>query len=311
MTPAPDATSCGYVALVGAPNVGKSTLMNALIGEPLSIVTAKAQTTWRRITGLRTSGTHQLIFLDTPGVLHPRDLLQRSLLAATRRALREADVTAVVLDPLHPLTSGGRDALLRLLALSSGPKLGVVNKVDAAPPEAVERESRWLTSDAGPGVNVFLVSARTEEGLEPLVGELERLVPRGPFLFPEDEIASESVRTFVAEFVREAIFESFHDEIPYASHCEVEAFREDAERTYVHVVIYVERPTQKGILIGQGGAAIREMGMKARRRIEHFLGRPVYLDLWVKVLPGWRRKRAQLQRLGFTVPEEDVEPDAS
>lgn len=299
-----DIRRCGYVTLVGAPNVGKSTLLNAFVGEPLSIVTSKAQTTWTRITGIRTVGSSQAILLDTPGVVEPRNLLHRSFLMGAEEAVREADVLLVITDPMRPLGPTGREAIETMLASSKAPRIGVVNKVDAAPPDAVEEERRWL--DGLAAEEVHLVSAKTGEGLEALISALDARLPEGPFLYPEDEIASAPTRFFVADMVREAIFEQYHEEIPYASICRVEAFREDEDPVYIQVTIYVERASQKGILIGEKGAAIRSLGIQARRRIEHFLARPVYLDLWVKLLPGWRRRPEHLRRLGLPVPEEDA-----
>lgn len=296
-----DVTRCGYVTLVGAPNVGKSTLLNALVGEPLSIVTPKAQTTWTRVTGIRTSGTCQAIFLDTPGLLEPRSLLHRSFRMGAEEAVAEADVVAVMADPLHTLSRPKREMIEQVLESTSAPRIGIVNKVDAADSQAVETERRWLEAL---GVDeVHLVSAEEGGGLDPLIEALEARLPESPFLYPEDELASEPMRFFVAETVRQVIFEQFHQEIPYASICRVEAFREQEDPVYIQVTIYVERPSQKGILIGDKGSAIRTLGIAARSRIEDLLGRPVYLDLWVKVLAGWRRKPEHLRRLGLPVPE--------
>jgi GTP-binding protein Era len=295
--------------LLGAPNVGKSTLLNALVGERLSIVTPKAQTTWSRVTGLRTSSTHQLVLIDTPGVLVPRDLLQRSLLLATGEAAREADVLALVSDAAEAALEPVR-GLLEELAASAPPgvpRIGVVNKVDVAPSGGVAAEESWLRSIGAE--DVYYVSAAREEGVPELAKALEARLPPGPFLYPGDEIASAPTRFFVAEMVREAVFEQFHEEIPYSVFSEVEEFRErgpgaEEARTYIQVTLYVERSSQKKILIGEGGAAIRQLGIAARSRIEHFLEGPVYLDLWVKVLPDWRRRRDQLGRLGFPIPDE-------
>lgn len=293
------------MTLLGAPNVGKSTLLNAFVGQDLSIVTSKEQTTWHRITGIRTTARHQAIFLDTPGILSPRSLIHRSLLFSAEEAVREADVALVMSDPLRQPSDAERGQIKGVLALGSGTRIGVVNKVDASDPHRVEREQAWL---AGlPVQSVHTVSARDGIGLEALIEDLERNLPAGPFLYPEDEVAAAPVRFFVSEMVREAIFDQFKEEVPYASICRVEDFRDSGDLTYIQVTIYVERPSQKQILVGGGGRAIRSLGTTARKRIEHFLGRPVYLDLWVKVLANWRRKPEQLRRLGLPVPRDDRE----
>jgi GTPase len=293
----------GFVALVGRPNAGKSTLLNALVGERLSIVTPRAQTTWKSVTGIHTEGVSQLVFLDTPGLLEPRDLLQRSMMGSALEAIREADVVVVVLDGSARLRGRERERLVEVLALSRAPRFAVVNKVDVAQPNSVQELEAWAAASLG--ATVYRISALTGDGVAELRAALSDALPPGPFLFPEDELASEPVRFFVTELVRETVFEQFHQEIPYAVVCEVGEFREDEDPVYIQVTVFVERASQKGILLGKGGSAIRELGRVSREKIEHFLGRPVYLDLWVKVLPGWRRAGGQLRRLGFKVPGDD------
>jgi GTP-binding protein Era len=295
-------TYCGYVALLGPPNAGKSTLLNALVGERLSSVTPKAQTTWKRIAGIRTNGDRQIVFLDTPGLFEARTLVHRSLVAEAEEAARDADLLVLVIDPTTPMESEGRELIAKLVKERARTTVGVVNKMDVSSKEATDREIAWLSNLATDGV--FLLSASRNEGVQPLMERLESLIPEGPFLFPDDEIATAPVRFFVGELVRETIFEEYHQEIPYASFCEVEEYREETPRTYIRVVIYVEQASQKGILIGEGGRAIRELGTRARGKIESFLGEQVFLDLWVKVLPGWRKKEGELRRLGFTLAEE-------
>ncbi|MEX0979470.1 MAG: GTPase Era [Gemmatimonadota bacterium] len=300
----PPATRAGYVTLVGRPNAGKSTLLNALVGEKLSIVTSKAQTTWQRVTGISTSATAQLIFLDTPGLLEVKDLLQRSMLAAALEALHEADVVLLVLDASDHWSNSNRRFIEGTLSKrGSVPVVAAINKVDLAKADAVRELSDWV--EKGLGGRAFPVTALTGEGIEPMRETLEELLPESPFLLPADEIATEPVRFFVAELVRETIFERYHQEIPYAVFCQVEEFRENEDPVYIQVTAYVERNSQKRILIGAKGAAIRELGREARIKIESFIGQRVYLDLWVKVLPGWRKRRADLQRLGFDVPGEN------
>ncbi len=297
------ASRCGYVTLLGAPNAGKSTLLNALVGEELSIATAKRQTTWQRITGILTAGSSQLIFLDTPGIVAAETLLHRSLLHSVTEAVREADVLLLLLDPRAPLPRDRRAALSGIVTGASVPRIGVVNKVDAAGPDAIEAEATWLEGEGIP--DVHRVSARDGTGIPHLLEALAQRLPPGPFLYPEGEIASAPERFFVGEIVRQAIFEHTRDELPYASICRVEAMRDGGgQRCYVQVTIYVERASQKGILIGEGGRAIRRIGTAARKRVEDFLERPVYLDLWVKVLPNWRKKPAELRRFGLPLPRE-------
>ena len=297
-----ETTRTGYVALVGRPNVGKSTLLNRLIGEKLSIVTPKAQTTWQRVTGIRTSAKSQIIFLDTPGILLVRDLLQRSMLYEAIESIREADVVLLLLDASKELAPKELEGLKDALAYASGPIFAALNKMDQASPQELAALAETVRAELG--VEPAGISAADGSGVEELLGELEAALPEGPFLYPEDEIASSPVRFFVAELVRETIFERYRDEIPYAAFCQVEEYRESQDPLYIQVNVFAERNSQKRILIGEKGAAIRELGSRARQKIEHFVGRPVYLDLWVKVLPGWRRRRRDLARFGLRVPEE-------
>lgn len=295
-------TRAGYVTLVGRPNAGKSTLLNRLVGEHLSIVTEKAQTTWQRVTGILTTGDTQLIFLDTPGLLQARDLLQRAMLGAALEALHEADVVLVVVDTRRPPDSEDRARLDAALSESSAPTHVALNKVDVADPESLAAWEAWGSASHR---TMHRVSALRGDGTDALLDAVAADLPEGPFLYPADDIATDPVRFFVAELVRETVFERFGEEIPYATFCQVEEFREGQEPLYIAVNVYVERASQKGILIGKGGQAIRELGQAARAKIEHFLGRRVYLELWVKPLKSWRKNRARLGSLGFRLPEDD------
>ena len=297
-----DDTRAGTVTLVGAPNVGKSTLLNAFVGERLSIVTPRPQTTWRRVTGIFSGPVHQIIFIDTPGVFAARDLFHRGMVEAAGRAVEDADVVLVVLDAVVPRRRTRRNVLRELLERTPARRMVALNKIDMVPREAAEA----LVVEAGRALDarVFPVSARNGTGVEELRAALQTELPRSPFLFPPDLIASEPVRFFAAEMVRESVFELYYEEIPYSVSCRVEQFREDDDPTYIQAILYVDRPSQKGILIGDGGRAIRELGSRARIKIERFVDRRVYLDLRVKVLAGWRRKRGHLRRLGFAVPRD-------
>jgi len=297
-------TRTGYVTLVGRPNAGKSTLMNRFIGEHLSIVTPKAQTTWERVTGILTTEASQLVFLDTPGLLEAKDLLQRSMLGAALAALAEADVVLLVIDARYPPSPRDDARLSGAIQSVRVPIHVALNKVEEASEVPREAWRRWVL-DRVPGARVHEISALEGEGVTELVAALEADLPEAPFLYPEDDIASQPVRFFVQELVRETVFELYHDEVPYSVVCRVGEFREGQDPVYIQVDVHVERASQKGIVIGKGGLAIRELGARAREKIERFLGRGVYLDLWVKPLKSWRRDRATLGRLGFQVPEEE------
>lgn len=298
----PPDSRAGYVVLAGRPNAGKSTLLNAFLGQKLSIVTPKAQTTWRRITGILTTERAQMIFLDTPGLLDVEDLLQRSMLGAARDALEEADVLLLVLDATRNLDRALAGVVEDALGNSDVPRIVAVNKVDEAPGDRVEELVAWAEAELG--ARAHRISALLGTGVEELRTALEDALPPGPFLYPADQVGIDPVRFFVSELVRETVFEQFREEVPYSTYARVEEYREAEDPVYIQVNVYVESDSQKSILIGKGGRAIRELGKAARQKIEAFIERRVYLDLWVKVLPGWRRKKQHLKRLGFRVPEE-------
>ena len=301
-TDADASTRAGYVALVGRPNAGKSTLLNTFLGTKLSIVTPRAQTTWRRVTGIDTHDDVQIVFLDTPGLLEVRDLLQRSMLEEAHEGLRGADVVLLVLDATRSLEESRVGAVTEALSQTAAPRIVAVNKVDAADPGHVKEIVRW--AEEGLGARAFAVSALEGRGVAELREAVEASLPLSPFFYPAEDIASQPVRFFVAELVRETVFEQYRQEIPYSVMCQVEDFREDQDPIYIQATLYVERDSQKRILIGERGSGIRSLGTATRKKVEHFLESPVYLDLWVKALPGWRRKRELLARFGFHVPED-------
>lgn len=295
-------TRTGYVALAGLPNAGKSTLLNALVGDHLSIVTPKAQTTWQRIVGIRTEGSSQMIFLDTPGIVSGPELFHRSMLAEAEGARSEADVAIGVVDGAAGMSGRRLDALEGFLGRAGCPTVLAINKADL--PRFDAAGGRLLADRLG--LPSHVVSARTGTGLDALLAFVRGNLPAGPFLYPEDDIAAAPTRFFVQEMVREAVFEHFRQEVPYAVAVKVEEFRDGEDPAYIAAVLYVERKSQKGIVVGKGGAAIRGLGSDARRRIEHFLGRRVYLDLWVKVWEGWRRKSEGLRTFGYAIPDDDA-----
>jgi GTPase len=281
----------GIVTVVGKPNAGKSTLLNRIVGEKLAIVSAKPQSTRDRIVGIHNSGDTQMVVFDTPGLLNPRYELHRAMRATALRALADADVIVYLADATERIPPPLQEAA-ELAAPPRAPVLIVLNKVDALR-EAERDELRALLPDAR------FISALTGEGVEDLLSELARSLPESPFLYPEDEISTASVRFFVAELVRETALEQLDEEVPYSLACAVEEFREGSAPVYIRTVLYVERESQKRILIGSGGQRIRDIGRAARAKIEAFVGAPVYLDLWVKVLPNWRKSDSALRRFGY------------
>lgn len=295
-------TRAGLVALVGRPNVGKSTLMNALIGEKLSIVTSRSQTTRERVLGILTEGGVQMIFVDTPGLLEPRYLLHESMVGEAVAAVEDADVVLLLLDPTREDAPADGVALEKLKARGGAVRVAI-NKVDIGQAPDVDRLAEWSRTVLG--AEPHRISAEDGTGLESLREELAAGLPVSPYLYPEEDLAAQPVRFFVAELVRETIFEEYGQEIPYSTVVGIEEYRESEDPVYIRANIYVERGSQKGILIGKGGHAIKRLGSRARSKIEAFTGTRVYLDLWVKPLPGWRKKADALRRLGYHVPETD------
>jgi GTP-binding protein Era len=291
----------GIVTVVGKPNAGKSTLLNRLVGQKLAITSPKPQSTRDRVVGIRSEGDVQMVVLDTPGLLEPRYALHAAMRGAAVAALRDADVVVYLVDA----TEGVVPPLEQVAALADAerfraPVLLALNKVDAL--DAARRGAlRAEHPDA------LLVSALGGDGIAELLAAAAARLPESPFLYPEDEISTQTLRFFAAELVRETALEQLDDEVPYSVACVIEEFREDRSPVYIRAVLHVERDSQKRILIGAKGARIREIGRVARGKIEALLEAPVYLDLWVKVLPNWRRDQHALRRLGYPLPPA---PDA-
>jgi GTP-binding protein Era len=286
----------GIITVVGKPNAGKSTLLNRIIGEKLAIVSEKPQSTRDRVVGIRTTDDVQMIILDTPGLLNPRYELQRAMRGTALRALHDADVVVYLADATERTPPSLLDAA-ELDAAPRAPVWTVLNKADAIRP--VERAE---LIEAVPDAR--LISALTGEGVDALLADLAAVLPESPFLYPEDEISTASVRFFVAELVRETALEQLDQEIPYSIACEIEEFREGQTPVYIRTVLYVERESQKRILIGSGGQRIRDIGRSARAKIEAFVGATVYLDLWVKVLPNWRKSDSAIRRFGYRLHDD-------
>jgi GTPase len=296
-------TRAGLVALVGRPNVGKSTLMNALLGEKLSIVSPREQTTRERVLGILTEDGVQAVFVDTPGLLEPRYLLQQSMLGEALAAVTDADVVLLLVDPTRgddPVA--GAEILGRLRSRADRLQVAI-NKSDVATPEQLAASAAWSKRELG--VEPCVVSAVAGSGLAELRRSLESMLPVSPFLYPPDDVAAQSVRFFVEELIRETIFEEYAQEIPYSTVVRVEEYREAEDPVYIRARIFVERESQKGILIGKGGDAIKRLGSISRQKIEVFTGQRVYLDLWVKPLAGWRKKASSLRQLGYRITSNE------
>ncbi len=297
----------GFVSIVGKPNVGKSTLLNSLLKQKVSIVTPKAQTTRRRIVGILHRNDAQLIFVDTPGLLKPAYRLHHKMMDQVRQALSGSDVVLLMVEPSDVPESWSVPPFSQYVAVIRNQCLPVVvflNKVDLLDEgEARARLNVWTVwhraQFAQCGGEVLKGSALTGEGLDQLVEALLRYLPEGPPYYPSDQVTDLPLRLFVQEIIREKIFLLYRQEVPYASEVEVESFEERGDRLVVSAVIYVERPSQKKILIGQGGEAIRRVHRWACQELEQLLGKSVSLTLHVKVREKWRRKEGVLRALGY------------
>ena len=281
------------MAVVGKPNVGKSTLLNRLVGQKLAITSPKPQSTRDRITGIVTFDDTQIVLVDTPGLMEPNVALQHVMRGTALHALRDADVILHLIESTDP-----NPAPLAQLTHSTfeAPILVARTKADLL----TEPQRERLQTESP---EQCLVSATTGEGIDELRSRLSAMLPEGPHLFPEDDVSTQHLRFFAAELVRETTLEQLSQEVPHAIACAIEEFREDREPVYIRAIIYVERDSQKRIVIGHDGSRIREIGRAARLKIEDLLSTSVYLDLWVKVLPNWRRDHAALRRLGYVLPE--------
>lgn len=295
-------THCATVAIVGRPNSGKSTLLNAIMQMHLSIVTAKPQTTRKRILGIDTTDEVQLIFLDTPGMLKPRYKLQRSMMGFVEESLDEADIICVVVDTKKAIE---RKTVLDPLWLEAvkkrkRPTVLVLNKMDAV---GIRKEALPLMEEArlsGMFEKAIAISAKDNKYVDELLVMLRELAPEGPFAFDSDVASDQTDRFFVGEFIRESVFKQFTEEVPYATEVMISEFKENPEgKWYIGADIIVERDNQKAIIIGAKGAALKKIGETARATIEEYLGHPVYLELYVKVRSDWRNDKAQLSSMGY------------
>jgi len=295
-------TKSGYVAIIGKPNVGKSTLMNSILGEKISIVTNKPQTTRKRVLGILSDEKYQIIFLDTPGILDPNYLLQKKFMEYVQNSVNNADVIVVLVDVVND--KDGRNTLedkivKQILDKQKKPKILILNKIDKSNEEIVNRLVEKFEK-----LNYFQkiipISALLKFSVPEVVNAIVELLPIGPKYYPDDQLTDEHERFFVSEIIREKIFEIYKEEIPFSTEVLIEEFSEnEGRKDFISASIVVERETQKPIIIGKKGESIKRVGKYAREAIEVLLGRPVYLELRVKVRPKWRSDERLLNSFGY------------
>ena len=288
-------TRAGFVAVIGAPNAGKSTLVNALVGQKVAIVSPKAQTTRSRLMGIAIAGAAQILLVDTPGIFEPRRRLDRAMVAAAWTGAQDADLILLVIDASERI----RDEVLEGLDKREHPLFLVLNKVDLVKKEKLLALSAELTARLNPD-KVFMISATQGDGVPDLKGALAASMPEGPWLYPEDEVSDATDRMIAAELTREQLVNQLHQELPYATAIETETWEDRLDgSTVIRQQILVERDSQKAIVIGKGGRRLKALGAAAREEISHHLGRPVHLFLHVKVNPRWDEDRGLYRDIGL------------
>ena len=286
----------GFVNIIGNPNVGKSTLMNALVGEKLSIITSKAQTTRHRIMGIVSSEDFQIVYSDTPGILKPSYKLQESMMKFVTGAVADADVILYVTDTVE---RGERSAeIIDRIRQSGVPAIVVIIKIDLTTPEALEAlVDKW--QGELPEARIVPASAKENFNIEGLFKTILDLLPEGPAFYPKDTLTDKTLRFFASEIIREKILRFYDKEIPYCCEIEIESYKEEPAIDRIAATIYVARDSQKGILIGHKGEKLKRVGQAAREDMEQFLGKKVFLQLFVKVNDDWRNNERQLRRFGY------------
>lgn len=287
----------GFVNIIGNPNVGKSTLMNALVGERLSIITSKAQTTRHRILGIVSDSDFQIVFSDTPGILRPNYKLQESMMRSVSGAVSDADVILYVTDTVEKDNERSGEIIGRIL--SSGiPTIVVINKIDLSTPEVLEAlVAQW--HERLPEAVIAPVSAKEQFNIKGLFDLILERLPEGPAFYPEDTLTDKPLRFFASEIIREKILTTYDKEIPYSVEIVIDSYREEPAIDRIAATIYVTRDSQKGILIGHKGEKLKRVGTKAREDLEKFLGKKVFLQLFVKVGGDWRNDQRKLREFGY------------
>ena len=289
----------GYVAIVGQPNVGKSTLLNALLHFKLSIVSPKPQTTRKRILGILNRPHSQMVFFDTPGILETHYRLQQALVRAAFQAMKEADVQIMMVEPVAPRDGGADLSILNRLADTGKPILLVINKIDTVPKDHLLPVMQAYQNQANVK-EIVPIAALHEDGVARLAEVVEKYLPEQEPFYDTEQVTDHPERFLAAEIVREKIFLRYGEEIPYSTSVQIEEFVErPSHKDYIRAIIYVERESQKGILIGKGGQALKQVGKLAREEVEQLIGRPVYLELFVAVKERWREREVELRSLGY------------
>lgn len=286
----------GFVNIIGNPNVGKSTLMNNLVGEKLSIVTAKAQTTRHRIMGIVNGEDFQVVYSDTPGILKPNYKLQQSMMEFVMTALSDADLLIYVTDVVE--TVDKNPEIMAMLSQSSTPIIALINKIDLSTQEEVFKLMEKI-KQLLPSAEIIPVSALKGFNLDKLVDQIRERLPENPPFFPKDELTDRTMRFFVSEIIREKIFMNYQKEIPYSTEVEIEEYKELENIDHIRAVIHVLRDSQKGIIIGHQGKSIKKVGTQARKDIEAFTGKKAFLEIFVKVSDDWRDKPERLRQFGY------------
>ena len=290
------AHKAGFVNIIGNPNVGKSTIMNVLVGEKLSIITQKMQTTRHRIKGIVSGDDFQIVYSDTPGILKPNYKLQETMMKFVDSALIDADVILFVTDVIEKTDKN--QEYIEKVRKSNMPVIVLINKIDLSnQQEVVKLYDYWTTTF--PGADVFPISAKEKFNIEPIFNRILELLPEAPPFFPKDELTDRNERFFLQEIIREKILLNYEKEVPYSVEVEVEEFKESAKLISVRVVINVSRESQKGIIIGHQGRMLKKIGSEARADAEEFFGKKIFMELYVKVAKDWREKDKQLKKFGY------------
>lgn len=284
----------GFVSIVGKPNVGKSSLMNKLVGENLSIITSKAQTTRHRIMGILNGEDFQIVYSDTPGLLEPQYELQQAMMNYVKVSLEDADLILLVVE-LGEQYDEKHFARFKTIRT---PILLLINKIDLGTPQQIQEKVLYWKGILNPK-GIIPVSAMTGENLDQILTTIKDLLPEHPGYYPKDDLTDRSERFFASEIIREKILNNYQQEIPYSAEVGIEAFKDEESIIRIRAVIYVERESQKGILIGKGGSALKKVGTEARLDMEKFFGKKIFLETQVKVADNWRKQKLRLKQFGY------------